>query len=90
MTVQVTFYAGRPRDASQYVDVLGAQIGSRADVAGGGTYTPPASGFIRVYATAAHTVRIGLAADAAATGEPWPEGRLEVRFIKAGQVLKVA
>lgn len=72
-------------------NALGEQVGDRVDVAIGGASAPmTVAGLYRLKAGADCRVRIGAADVTASTGGRWSNGDTEVRWIDAGQVVKVA
>ena len=87
MAIEFTFHGpNRARDgAGQSADGLGPSLGNAVAVADGAAssaLTHP--GWYRIYAGSASRLQYGASVTNGASGEPWPEGHVEARFLPAG------
>lgn len=94
MAIEFSFHpAQATRDSNNVGGVLalGAQVGAVVTVADAAASAAfELDGFIRIVATSACRVRIGSALTNGSGGESWASGEVDVRAVKAGQVVGVS
>lgn len=84
MTVFATFYGERPRDKDgQVLDATGLTL-ANAQSSAAGTITLAETGLYFVSCDAAHRVRFTLGSELANTGDYWPSGTNQYKYLPGG------
>lgn len=80
----------RAAGTTERVEVLGPQIGAAVAVNNGSTFTATKTGLYRIVATGDCRVQVSIADAVAALGEIWYAKSEGVRYLQAGQLIRVA